>query len=345
MTKIQRAEIDIGLDGKVHAFCLDSGIEYRKPQALDDRDVEELNAPLRLLTERYYFNEPEAISVVGVPTSLAHIFSGHLDKVQLLPHKGSYEIPLRLTKFVERAKVTVSRNGDCVSVKNVQVNEHSCRIDGQHATYSQFAATNARLDTELYPYDSSFPPGATLRDFEVEQGKMLPSSRSDLCNMSGLAFMITASGPDGADYFLMVQRRKGMKVEGGMAGFPGIVPVWTDNFFDGYMFDAFIGNQVETKLPSELCLQPGEHDIERCHIVNELRYSRLAPFLDMKTSIPIDVIAERCLDNSKVLEQHTILYAVPRTKDVDKLLTGLLRAGLNINGPTRAGMYLVERGK
>ena len=297
--------------------------------------INEQNSELKRVSD-LYFNE-DLIEIDGVRVPSIFLAKTGLEKISEEILEDNYELPEEFKKFTRGVlESTRAFNGQSVSVADLRLDKTSniIYLKLRKAGYFDFISTNRSVDIHLNVHDHSFPIGKTLRDYEIENGRSLDLSESNLANMLGVALFITSREED---YFLFVRRGKNLAVDGGTISCPGATPTWSDDI-ELKGFPNYLKGLIETELMEEVLLEPSEFKIENCYFYqNLIRGPEVV--VDIKITPSIEDLAIRCQGNKSVLEESDRFYAVPAKL---KAISSLTQLGYDVNLTTKTGAYLLK---
>ncbi len=351
MFKQQVNEIPLGNGEFMKEFFLESGQSAPVPPERDipttkDKEIERL--------VMIYAHE-DFLTVAGRTIPVVHAGSYPLSDIKMTTLEDSFEPATRFWKVVAKRRQRVldsllrrgGHDGKNVSVRDWHFVEQEVRLIGQAMRYTQFLSTDNAQDKPLRLDDSTFPAGATLRDYVVVNGKESRKGTDVLSNLLGAAFVVRAKGQDGRDYFVLGRRQRHMASEGGELGVIGGTPMWEEAYFGREEADfeadfaGYMRHLGTDEMGEELVLHAGEISIgSKVHFLRTL-VRVFDPFytVDVDPVITVEDIAARCFGNPSALKEHDRLYAVPRT---EAALNGLINSsrGYHINHGSMAGLHM-----
>lgn len=352
MTDQHVNEITLGNGIVMKEFFLTPGESAPVPEETGQKT--EKSAEMDKLVQRYHAEDFLEVNGRRIPA----IFDGRyaLSDIRMETIEGMWRPSGRFIRAVdarrERALVSLLKkggnDGKNVSVRDWHITESGLTLVGQAINYTQFKVTDAAQDEPLHPDDSTFPEGATLRDYVVVNGRESRKGTDTLANLLGAAFVVRAKGQDEQDYFVLGRRQKGRTTDGGELSVIGATPMWDERYFGmeqrsvdfaGYMKSLAIDEHRE-----ELSLREDEIDVGRNVFFLRTLVRAFDPVytVDVDPQLSVESITERCYGNPEVLKEHDRLYALPRT---DATLQGLMNTsqGYSVGLVTLAGLHLAVR--
>lgn len=304
-----------------------------KHEEVDGRTVE-----LKRLSD-LYFNE-DLIEIDGVRVPSIFLAKTGLEKISEEILKEHYKIPQEFKKF---GKGVIGRtnafNGQIVSLSDFEIDKitEEVKLKIRQARYFDFLSTNISIDISLKTHDPFFQAGMVLRDYEIDNGKEVSLSRSNLANMLGVDFFITSEENEG-NYFMFVRGSENHAIhfDRGIMSCPGATPTWSEDLrLTG--FSNYLRNLIEVELKEELLLDADEFNIGNCYFYKNLIRGPEV-IIQIKLIKSIEDIALKCQRNKSVLEECDRIYAVPAEIEA---LNSLTKLGYDINITTKTGVYLI----
>lgn len=252
------------------------------------------------------------------------------------PKLGKFAYYMLSNKFSPKPHPKTFR-GASVGLRGVSFEENRTVINAMKIPYYDFMVLDQGQDVLLRQLDERFPEGRTLRDYEVLEGLSTQPSSRNLTNMLGVGFVVINQN---GDYMILEQRRKNLEVEGGTLGMCGGTPEWDDSWQQGepVHFWDYLRAHVIDEMREELCLLPEECELRKAVWVKD--FIRATDIMSLvETSVPMEIIAERCSDSERAQEEHTHVYKVPTDK---RTLNALTQGEMNyeVNAPTKVALSL-----
>ncbi len=297
------------------------------------------------LVKRYYA-EP-FVEFGGRRLPVVHEGTCPLSRITMETLEEPFEPGTRFRKAIHARKEVALQNllkngghdGKNISVRDWNIAPKGVTLIGQSMHYTQFRATDAAQDEPLRPYDSSFPEGATLRDYVVVNGMESRKGTDILSNLLGAAFIVRATGRDQQDYFVLGRIRRS-----GMLSVVGGTPMWDEAYSASEKrvdFADYLQRLGRQEHEEELLLRPDEIEIGNDVYLVRTLLRVFDPFytVDVDPVVTVEDIAARCFGNEEALKEHDRLYAVPRTKEAVQGVMNNQR-GYAIHAGTIAGLAL-----